>query len=135
HGARPGARHRRALHRPRRRVPAPGRGGLNGIGAKIGNRDGDDGMADAVKRVLVAGYGTMGRGVALSFVRGGFETAVLSRDPSRIADLPEGATATSELPAEAPDLILENVPEKVGIKHALYRRIEDAYGGRPIVAT
>ena len=92
-------------------------------------------MSGSVKRVLVAGYGTMGRGVTLSFVRGGFETIVLSRDPSRITDLPEGATAVSELPAEAPDLVLENVPEKVDVKHALYRRIDDAYDGTPIIAT
>ena len=34
-------------------------------------------MNQPVKRVLVAGYGTMGRGVALSFARAGFEEAFL----------------------------------------------------------
>src|SRR3546814_16088439 len=87
-------------------------------------------MTGAVKRVLVAGYGTMGRGVALSFVQGGFETVVLSRDPSRIGDLPEGVTAVAELPEEAPALVLGNVPEKVALQHALSRRLEAAYHGR-----
>ena len=47
-------------------------------------------MNSPIKSVMVIGYGTMGRGIALSFARGGFETTVLSRDPGRIDDLPDG---------------------------------------------
>jgi len=45
-----------------------------------------------IRHVLVVGYGVMGKGVALSFVRGGHRVTVLSRDPSRIESLPEGDT-------------------------------------------
>lgn len=92
-------------------------------------------MNDSVKCVLIAGYGTMGTGIVLSFARAGFETIVLSRDPSRIADLPAGARAVAELPKAAPDLVIETIPEKMDLKLALYGRLEDAYGPETIIAS
>lgn len=92
-------------------------------------------MTDAVKRVLVAGYGVMGRGIMLSFLGGGFETTVLTRDPSRITDLPAGGRAVKDLPDEPPDLVIETIPEVRDLKLDLYRRLEEAYGGVPIVAS
>ena len=82
----------------------------------------------SVRRVMVVGYGTMGRGIALSFARAGFETTVLSRDPARHGALPHGMRATAEPPAEAPDLIIESVPEEIPLKHALFAQLEACYG-------
>jgi 3-hydroxybutyryl-CoA dehydrogenase len=84
-----------------------------------------------VERVLIIGYGAMGSGIALSFARAGFATTVLSRDPERHGALPHGMTATAELPAEAPDLIIESVPEEIDTKIATFQRLEEAYGTGP----
>lgn len=92
-------------------------------------------MANEIKDVLVVGYGVMGRGIALTFARGGHRTAVLSRDPSKAADVPPGVTVTAALPADLPDLIVESIPEDIALKQALFERLEAAYGDRPIIAT
>src|SRR5690606_16382605 len=66
-----------------------------------------------MKRILVAGAGSIGIGVARSFAASGFEVTVLSRDPKRLeAKLPAGAKAAAELPAEAPHLVVESIPEQ-----------------------
>lgn len=92
-------------------------------------------MTDPIRRVLVAGYGTMGRGVAQSFAEAGFEVVVLTRDPSRIVDLPAGTRAVADLPDEAPDLVIENWPEVPETKIELFRRLETRYGAGPVIAT
>jgi 3-hydroxybutyryl-CoA dehydrogenase len=92
-------------------------------------------MAQDIKTVLVVGYGIMGRGIALTFARGGHATTVLSRDPSRITDAPDGVSVTGDLPAEPPDLIVESIPEDLPLKIALLERLEKAYGDAPIIAT
>jgi 3-hydroxybutyryl-CoA dehydrogenase len=84
---------------------------------------------------MIVGYGTMGRGIVETFAKNGFETCVLTRDPSRIYDLPEHATAISNLPRTAPDLIIESIPEDIALKHELFTRLENAYGGASILAT
>ena len=88
-----------------------------------------------IRTVLVAGSGVMGWGILRSFADGGFETAVLSRDPNRLPPLPEGATAYSNLPPEPPDLIIESVPEDIDLKTGLFRRMGEAYGTRTLVAS
>lgn len=88
-----------------------------------------------VRTVLVAGSGTMGRGIAASFAGAGFATRVLSRDPGRLGALPEGVTAVAALPAEPPDLIIESVPERLELTTELFRRIGEAYGARAIAAS
>lgn len=92
-------------------------------------------MGETIQSVMVVGYGTMGRGIVETFAGNSFETSVLTRDPSRITDLPAGATATAELPAAAPDLIIESIPEELSLKHDLFLRLEKAYGDKPILAT
>ncbi|MDH3699879.1 MAG: 3-hydroxyacyl-CoA dehydrogenase NAD-binding domain-containing protein [Alphaproteobacteria bacterium] len=88
-----------------------------------------------IKPVLIAGYGLMGRGIALTFARGGHPTVVLSRDPSKAADIPEGVSVVGELPAAAPDLIIESIPEDMGLKLAFFEKIEKAYGDGPVIAS
>ena len=92
-------------------------------------------MSKSVNSVMVIGYGTMGRGILETFAKNGFEAAVLTRDPSRIKDLPAGADAYSELPDMAPDLIIESIPEDMTLKHGLLQRLEDKYGDHPVYGT
>jgi len=92
-------------------------------------------MPNKVESVLVAGSGVMGRGIATAFLRAGVRVAVLSRKPAEVAGLVKGAIGTGELPGEPPDLIVESIPEDVGLKQALYARIEAKYAGRTLIAT
>jgi 3-hydroxybutyryl-CoA dehydrogenase len=92
-------------------------------------------MRQSVKKVMVVGYGSMGSGILLSFARGGFDTTVLSRDPSCIDGLPAGAKAVAALPENPPDLVIEAVPEVMELKHELFARLEAAYGAGPILAS
>lgn len=90
---------------------------------------------EPIRRVLVAGYGVMGRGIAKSFAERGFETWVLSRRAKSLTDLPKGVTAVDALPQAVPDLVVETVEEEVPRKHEIYRAIEQAYPAHVIVGT
>jgi len=92
-------------------------------------------MANQIKTVLIVGYGVMGRGIALTFARGGHCASVLSRDPSRAENVPDGVAVVGDLPEEAPDLIIESIPEDLPLKIDLLTRLEAKYGGGPIIAT
>jgi len=85
--------------------------------------------------VLVAGSGVMGSGIAAAFLRSGAKVWVLSRTPDRVADKVAGAVGTARLPDEAPELIVESIPEKLDLKRSLYAEIEARYRGRPTLAT
>jgi 3-hydroxybutyryl-CoA dehydrogenase len=90
----------------------------------------------AFRNIVIAGAGSIGIGVARSFVAAGFAVTVLSRDPKRLEGaLPTGAAAVSELPAQPPDLVVESIPEKAELKLALYKAIERRYGGFPVLAS
>lgn len=88
-----------------------------------------------IKYVMIIGYGIMGQGIALSFVRGEHRVTVLSRDPSGIERIPNGIKMVTNLPDEPPDLIIEAVPENLELKISIFSRLERAYGGEPILAT
>ena len=60
---------------------------------------------------------------------------VWSRRAPNVPDLPQGVTAVRTLPAEAPDLVIENVPEDAETKRAVYRALEKAYPPSVIIAT
>lgn len=92
-------------------------------------------MDTRIKSVLVAGAGSIGSGVARSFVEAGFVTAVLSRDPSRLEGKLPGVTLCASLPETAPDLVVECLPEVVEVKHRFYDSVERAWGGRCILGT
>lgn len=80
-----------------------------------------------IRNVLIYGYGVMGRGVASTFAAGGFATVIKSSRASELKDLPPNARAVAELPDEAPDLIIEFVPEDVAAKKAVYAELEAKY--------
>lgn len=88
-----------------------------------------------IQSVMVVGHGAMGHGIVLSFARAGFAVTVLSRNPGLITDLPPGAISCGELPVEAPDLIIEAIPEVMTLKAILFERLEKAYGDLPILAS
>jgi 3-hydroxybutyryl-CoA dehydrogenase len=97
-------------------------------------------MANPIKTVLVYGYGVMGRGVAGTFADSGFTTIVKSSRAGKLSGLPDGVAAVERLPKDAPDLIIEFVPEDVRIKQSVYAEIEAAYpddapGSAPLVAS
>jgi len=87
-----------------------------------------------IRRVAVVGAGVMGRGIATTFARGGFEVALVSRNPAGIRDLPQGIRVTSELPTET-DLAIESIPERLDLKQDLFRRMDALYQGAAILAS
>ena len=86
-------------------------------------------------QVLVAGSGVMGRGIARSFAEAGMATAVLSRDPGKVEGLDPRVELLGAPPAEAPELVIESVPEVMALKTELYGRLEAAWDGAPILAS
>jgi len=88
-----------------------------------------------IRSVLIAGAGSIGAGVARSFAKSGFTIHVLSRNPGRLREALAGVDIVDELPAAPPDLIVESFPEFAELKRRLYRDLEDAYGGVPILAS
>ena len=88
-----------------------------------------------IEHVMIVGYGIMGQGIAFSFARGGHQVTVLSRNPGRIGETPRGIKVVAELPDDPPDLIIEAVPEVIELKTSLFARLEQAYKGKPILAT
>ncbi len=91
-------------------------------------------MSESTFTVLVAGSGVMGRGIAGSFAGTGIKTAVLSRNPDAVSGMDGDVAVLGELPTEAPELIIETIPEVMELKLALNTRIEDAYRGAAIIA-
>jgi 3-hydroxybutyryl-CoA dehydrogenase len=89
-------------------------------------------MASDIRSVLIYGYGVMGRGVARTFAENGFDTVVKRRAASA-PDLPQGVRVVDKLPAQAPDLVIEFVPEDVATKQSVYAEIEAAYPGSGVV--
>src|ERR1700730_10468910 len=89
-----------------------------------------------IRRVAVVGAGVMGRGIASTFARVGFEEALVSRDPAQVKDLPEPIRVVRELPTDpAPDLVIESIPERLDLKQDLFRRMDALYGGETILAS
>ena len=86
--------------------------------------------------VLIIGSGVMGRGIAKSFVSAGIPTAILSRNVANVtAGVDERVALVEKLPPDAPELIIEAVPEKMALKLKSYAAIEAAYAGKPVLAS
>lgn len=84
-------------------------------------------MGKAIQNVLIYGYGVMGQGVAKTFAEAGFNTTVKSSRAAGLKDLPRDVAAVATLPEDAPDLIIEFVPEDIAAKQAVYAEIEARY--------
>lgn len=85
--------------------------------------------------ILVAGSGVMGRGIAKSFAACGARTAVLSRNPASVDGLADGIAVISELPDEAPALVIETIPEVADLKRDLYARLEAQWPAGPVIGS
>lgn len=97
-------------------------------------------MNNPIRTVLIYGYGVMGRGVAKTFADAGFTTIVKSSRADKLTALPANLAAVEHLPQQPPDLVIEFVPEDVGVKQSVYAEIEAAYSSRapedaPLIAT
>src|SRR5437879_7278629 len=93
-------------------------------------------MSTPIKTVLIYGYGVMGCGVAKTFADAGFATLVKSSRAGKLEGLPGKASAVEHLPKEAPDLVIEFVPEDVRVKQAVYAEVEAAYpDNTPLIAS
>jgi 3-hydroxybutyryl-CoA dehydrogenase len=92
-------------------------------------------MPQDIASVAVVGYGVMGAGIVRSFAAAGFRVAVVSRRATELRDLPAGVGASPDLPAEAPDLVVETVEEDARAKAAVYRAVEAAYPPSTLLAT
>jgi 3-hydroxyacyl-CoA dehydrogenase len=86
-------------------------------------------MTKKIHSILIYGYGVMGRGVASTFAKHGFDTTVRSSRAASLKDLPQGVRAVDKLPATPPDLVLELVPEDVATKQAVYKELEAQWPG------
>lgn len=80
-----------------------------------------------IRKVLICGYGVMGRGVARTFAAAGFDTYVKSSRAGTLDDVPAGVQVSAELPAEAPDLAIEFAREDAAAKKAVYAELEARY--------
>jgi len=92
-------------------------------------------MSNEGVTVLIAGSGIMGRAIARTFADAGIATAILSRNPTAVGDLAPGVTVVGALPTVAPALIIESIPEQMPLKLAFNQSVEDAYGGKTILAS
>ncbi|MCC7485298.1 MAG: hypothetical protein IT529_09960 [Burkholderiales bacterium] len=90
---------------------------------------------DDIRKVMVVGSGVMGTGVLSMFAAAGFECTLLTRDPTRVRDVPGGVRVVGVPPKDPPDLVIENVPEDLHIKQQTFRRLDDVYRGRAILAS
>lgn len=80
-----------------------------------------------IRKVLICGYGVMGRGVARTFAAAGFETFVRSSRAGALKDVPAGVRVSDALPAEPPDLAIEFAREDATAKMAVYAELEAQY--------
>jgi 3-hydroxybutyryl-CoA dehydrogenase len=87
-----------------------------------------------IRRVAVVGAGVMGRGIATTFARGGFEVVLVSRTPAGVKDVPETVSVRRELPGQT-DLVIESIPERLDLKQDLFRRMDALYEGKTILAS
>ena len=110
-----------------------------------------------IRRAALIGLGTMGPGIAARLARGGIEVAAYDAAPAaierakgmmatvngvldrlEISNIPGGGVSFAESLAEAvrqADLVIENVPESIEIKAALYRELDPLIESGVIVAT
>ncbi len=88
-----------------------------------------------ISNVLVIGFGVLGRGIARLFAGAGMTVSALDPNVKDDGTLPPGIRLLSELPKEAPDLVVEAIVEVIEAKVAVFRDLEAAYGAGPIIAS
>lgn len=92
-------------------------------------------MKRKVQNVVVVGFGRMGEGIAATFAAAGANVTVVSRRHSQLRDLPDRVSATGALPAAAPDLLVECLPESLQLKTELFTYAASKYGSTTLLAS
>ncbi len=86
------------------------------------------------QRVLVAGAGVMGQGIARLFA--GTSMAVTLMDTRDVTAPHSSVRVVKQPPLDAvPDLVIEAVFEDRAVKRSVYAQLEEAYKGAPVLAT
>jgi len=86
------------------------------------------------QRVLVAGAGVMGQGIARLFA--GTNMAVTLMDTRDVTAPHPSVRVVKQPPLDAvPDLVIEAVFEDRAVKRSVYAQLEEAYKGAPVLAT
>ncbi len=88
-----------------------------------------------IRRIVVVGFGLMGRGIATLFARAGLDVVAVDPCAAEKAKAGEGVGVHTDLPAETPDLVIEAVYEEMEIKTEVFRKVEAAYGPATIIAS
>jgi 3-hydroxybutyryl-CoA dehydrogenase len=84
--------------------------------------------------LVVMGGGVMGQGIARLFAGAGIGVTMV--DTREVQFACPGVTVAREVPlGAAPDLVIEAVFEDRDVKQSVYQVIEQAYNGRPALAT
>jgi 3-hydroxybutyryl-CoA dehydrogenase len=85
-------------------------------------------------KLLVMGGGVMGQGIARLFANAGMQVTLA--DTRDIAFAHPGVTVvTSPSRDDIPDLVIEAVFEQYDVKQSVFAQIEQAYQGKPVLAT
>ena len=92
-------------------------------------------MTTPIAKVMVAGSGVMGLGIAEVFAKAGFETTVYRHRPKADLKLPAGARLVTTFKGEAPDLVIESIPEILDLKIEFFQSLEAAFGDRVVIAS
>jgi 3-hydroxybutyryl-CoA dehydrogenase len=82
-----------------------------------------------IQKVLIVGYGVMGQGVGKTFINAGFDVTFKSARADALAKANPSAKFVAQWPKDAPDLVIEFVPEDVAAKRKVYAEAEVAYPG------
>lgn len=97
-----------------------------------------------IKKITIAGAGTMGHSMAEIFARKGYEVILWNHKPEKLAvakkqiaaDVAEQILYSTELAAfQDRDLIVENIAENLDIKLAFYQQISPLVAEKTIIAT
>jgi 3-hydroxybutyryl-CoA dehydrogenase len=86
------------------------------------------------RSLLVVGAGVMGQGIARLFAGAGIDVTLTDTRPVAVTD-PRVKFVGRPADALAPDLVIEAVFEDAGVKRAVFAEVEQAFGGRPALAT
>ncbi len=97
-----------------------------------------------IKKITIAGAGTMGHSMAEIFARKGYEVILWNHKPEKLAlakqqiaaDVAEKITYSTDLDAfKNRDLIVENIAENLDVKLAFYKQISPLASEHSIIAT
>ncbi len=88
-----------------------------------------------VSRVLVVGYGVLGRGIASLFARGGMQVTAVDPHVDLASPVPENVTLSNAYPEECSDLVVEAIFEDMAAKIAVFGDLEAKYGTAPVIAS